>query len=52
MNRNSVIIEANSNTVLIEPHLNSVILEVVPIETIVHFLSADQPVHVDREVQA
>lgn len=47
---NSLIIEAHSNTVLIEEYLNSVILEVVPIETIVHFLSPDQPVHVNREV--
>jgi len=47
---NQVIVDQEFNSVIIEQKFNSVKIEKVDVETIVHFLSPVQPVHVDQEV--
>ena len=46
----NVDIDEHGNSVAIEPSMNFLIVESVDVETIVHFLSSWQPVHVNREV--
>lgn len=48
---NNVLVAPVSNKAEVKEYKNSLIIELIDIETIIHFLSSDQVVHVNREVE-